>query len=295
MASTAGAQTRAQIELGGGILAAGEHAAYVRALEMLDSSRTVAWAIQPFTPSLERRLARLSDPSRDHPWAARFAEPDGNATGRAALDRSQRIGGVEFRLLRPDAQLIYNSALPVGINDGVLWAGRGTTLAAQGGFSARWKNIRMQFAPIVFRAQNQEFELAPNGQTGLGIYRDPRRPTQIDLPQRFGDEAYGRFDFGDSFIEADLFGLSAGFSNARISWGPARDHPLVHSVNPGGFPHVFFGTAKPLNIWFGDLHLRPDDDTPGGVEAGDESTDVIAKCRGERPGVAIEDGHLVAE
>jgi hypothetical protein len=27
-------------------------------------------------------------------------------------------------------------------------------------------------------------------------------------------------------------------------------------VNAGGFPHVFVGTAAPLNIWLGDLHVR---------------------------------------
>lgn len=232
-------------DLGGAVLAAGELTGYLRTRELLDSTRNVRWGLQPFSPAQERALDSLSSGSA-HPWQARLAE----------TRRARGLRGLQWTPLRPDVQFINNSQLPVGQNDGVLWAGRGLTMAAQWGVVARWGPLRAQFAPIAFRAQNADYVLYATGRTGLGVYRDPRRPTQIDRPQRFGDEPYGRVDLGDSFIELEWRGVHAGLSNARLQWGPAREYPLVQSVNGGGFPHAFIGTARPVSIGIGELHLR---------------------------------------
>lgn len=239
VASATAQQTPARLELGGAILAAGDQASYLRTLALLDSTREIPWSIQPFTPTLERRLAAPAGDGTTSPWAGRF-------TG----------GSATIQLLRPDVLAIHNSALPVGSNDGVLWAGRGSTVAAQAGVRAQWGRVRLQLAPIIFRAANADYDLLPNGQAGPWVFRDPRRPTQIDLPQRFGSDPYTRIDLGDSFIDVEAFGVAAGFSTARLSWGPARDYPLVQSVNAGGFPHVFIGTAAPVNVGIGTLHVR---------------------------------------
>ena len=60
----------------------------------------------------------------------------------------------------------FDAALPVDRNDGVLWAGRGATIALQGGLGAEWRWMRAQLAPVAFGAQNAGFALAPNGRTG---------------------------------------------------------------------------------------------------------------------------------
>ncbi len=253
LATPANAQRTSRLELGGAILAAGQEANYLRALGLTDTLRDVSWSIQPFTAALEARLARRTAGNASHPWAAQLAS---TAIGQPSAFAERAWGEVRYQLLRPDAQLIYNSALPVGMNDGVLWAGRGATVAAQAGIAARWKWLRVQLAPIAFHAQNADFDIAPNGQTGFRIYADGRYPLRIDLPQRFGNAPYGRLDPGDSFIEAQAFGVSAGFSTARLNWGPGRDHPLVQSTNAGGFPHGFIGTAAPVDIYIGDVQAR---------------------------------------
>jgi hypothetical protein len=248
----------ARIELGGAVLSGGEYAGYLRALSLLDSSRAVSWSIQPLTRTQERLLGRLTAPGVAHPWSARTVEGGAAAGAFARRGMTRAIGGapIAWRVLRPEFSVIYNSALPVGMNDGVLWAGRGTTVAAQAGVAAEWKFLRFQLAPIAFRAENADFEIAPNGQTGHLLFGDARYPRFIDVPQRFGDDAYGRFDWGDSFLEATLGPVQAGFSTARLQWSPARDHNLVLGTNSGGFPHFFAGTSKPFDIRIGTINTR---------------------------------------
>jgi hypothetical protein len=174
---------------------------------------------------------------------------------RRALGDSLRRP-VDWRILRPDMQAIVNTARPWGRNDGVVWAGRGLTAAIQGGVSARWGPLRLQLAPIAFRSQNAAFRLLPNGRTGALAFGDPRFPGNIDLPQRFGAAPYQRVDLGDSELSLSMFGLRGGVSSARQIWGPARDYPLVMSTNAGGFPHVFGGSARPLDIGIGTVEGR---------------------------------------
>src|SRR5947207_207657 len=39
-----------------------------------------------------------------------------------------------------------------------------------------------------------------------------------------------------------------GISTANQYWGPAHEFPIILGNNAAGFPHVFFGTASPLNL-----------------------------------------------
>jgi hypothetical protein len=110
-------------------------------------------------------------------------------------------------------------------------------------------------APEVFRAENQAFSLQPNGRGGNGVYADAYTPRTIDQPQRFGAGPYQRFDPGQSTIRLEAGPFSVGASTANEAWGPAA-HPLVLGTNAGGFPHLFAGTAHPLDLWIVSLHGR---------------------------------------
>jgi hypothetical protein len=74
--------------------------------------------------------------------------------------------------------------------------------------------------------------------------------------QAFGPSSYGRLDAGESFIRVEAFGASVGLSTARMTWGPAREYPLVMSTNAGGFTHAFIGTSEPANVWIGTVQAR---------------------------------------
>jgi hypothetical protein len=231
----AGAQAAPAVraDIGGAILANGDEMRFLRALARLDSARAVSPLIQPFGASHEAK------------WRARVGQ---STIAPSAAPR--------WRLLRPNVYMVFNSALPVAQNDGVVWAGRGMTVAAQGGVAADWRGIRAQFAPIVFSAENADFEIAPNGRPGFRQFGDARFPTRIDHPQRFGTERYSRFDWGESFVEVERLGILFGVSNARQQWGPLAEYALVVSSNSGGFTHVHVGTASPRDVRIGRVALR---------------------------------------
>jgi hypothetical protein len=241
MAAPAAAQGGGGERVSGEVFAGGELESYLRLLQTTGRSARYPWSLRGFSASEVDRLA-----PRDslHPWAGR-------------LDFSRRKeGGFEFHLHAPHTRMVFNSAFPYGGNDGPIWAGRGLTTAFQAGFTARYRQISLTVAPVGFRTENASFVLAPPLQPGGNAYSDWRRPTEIDLPQRYGADAYTRVDPGQSTLRADLGPVAAGISTANQYWGPASEYPLVLGNNAPGFAHVFAGTSRPLNLWIGRAHGR---------------------------------------
>jgi hypothetical protein len=109
---------------------------------------------------------------------------------------------------------------------------------------------------VAFRAENQSFPMMPNGESTRLRFADGQFPLMIDRPQRFGTTPYSRIDLGESTVRADLYGVTAGISTASQWWGPTDNFPYVLGNNAGGFPHVFFGTSKPANLWIARFHAR---------------------------------------
>lgn len=205
-----------------------------------------------------RRVAELAGDLPAHQWSLRpFEAGDngrGSATGRDpwGLDNEGRdTARLAFRWLPFVSQTIFNSALPAGNNDGALWAGRGLTVAAEGGFSARAGALSVTVYPTAFWAQNAPFELISNGQGGRLSYGDPTMLPTIDRPQRFGDQAYARVDPGQSTARLDIRALGVGGSTANRAWGPALESPLLLGNNAPGFPHLFAGTGRPVSVGIG--------------------------------------------
>jgi len=221
------------------IFAGSEFESYLRYLQTLGKSKPTVWSIRPFSPG---QIDGLMPTDSVHPWANRY---DFNQT---------KVTGFWYEFIRPTTGVIGNTSYPFGGNDGAIWAGKGLTAWAQAGVQARWGPVSATFAPIAFRSTNSEFDLMDNGQTGVLKYADGQFPTEIDRPQRFGAGAYSRADLGESTLRIDGGGLTAGISTASQWWGPTTDFAFILSNNAGGFPHVFFGTSKPVNIGFGTAH-----------------------------------------
>jgi hypothetical protein len=214
---------------------------YLRVLQVAGSSPLQPWSVRAFSPA---QLDRMAPQDSLHPWAQRYALGAGEEAG-PRLD-----------WIAPRAGLTYNSAVPFGGNDGAVWAGRGMTTAVQAGVAARYGPLSLTLAPVFFRAENRPFELMPNRRTGREVFADGRFPRAIDLPQRFGDEAYARLDPGQSTLRLDVRGVAVGLSSANQHWGPASEYPLLLGSNAPGFVHAFVGTSAPVDIWIGRLHGR---------------------------------------
>jgi hypothetical protein len=240
-ATPTAAQERPRVDLGGAFEVGGEAERYVRALQVAGIVPATMWTIQPFAPS-QAQLLRATAP---HPWRERFD---------SARRASSTAPGVHW--LCPSTRVIASSSFPFQVDHGPTWVGRGLTADAQAGVSAGWKIIYVQLAPLMYVSQNAGFPLAPNGFTNDERFADARFPGDIDAPQRFGPSAFVRLDAGNSEVSIDTRLVALGFSSAPQRWGPAHEYPLVLGPNAGGFPHVYAGTSKPLDLWLFQAHGR---------------------------------------
>ena len=240
MSPAASAQSESSVAgARGGIPAGFELDNYVRYLQTLGRVPLGAWGLRPFSAPQVDSLSKISGA---HPWQRSWLFKSDSARHFSVLPLAGNVG--------------INSAFPWGSNDGAVWAGRGVTTSLQGGVAATWGPMSLVLNPIVFSAQNSSFKLQPNGQTGNARFANGDFPTEVDLPQRFGDGAYTRFDWGQSTLRIDWFGVSAGFSTANQYWGPATVFPVVLGNNAAGIPHVFVGTERPTNIGVGKIQAR---------------------------------------
>jgi hypothetical protein len=189
---------------------------------------------------LERylRAAALLDSTGAQQW-----------TIRPSVASAPRIG-----LTDAWVSLVENTKFPYGFNDGPVWAGRGLTLSASAGAELIRPHISVTLAPMIFVAENAEFNVGDNGLSGDRRFADLLRPDAIDLPQRFGAKSYAAFNPGESEIAVSGFGLTGGVSSRSQIWGPAYEHPLILGNNAGGIPRVFAGTQAPLDLRWIAVH-----------------------------------------
>jgi hypothetical protein len=230
-----------EAKVNGEVFAGEELEEYLRLLQAAGKSAAYPWSVRGLSSAEVHRLA-----PRDtvHPWSGRYDF------------RQDTSRAVELQLHAPRTRAIFNSAFPYGGNDGAVWAGRGLTTAVQAGLTARWRQLSLTLAPVLFRAENRSFPLVPHFLSDSAALLDWRRPGQIDLPQRYGEGAYGRIDPGQSTLRADLGPFTAGLSTANQSWGPASEYPLILGNNAAGFLHAFAGTSRPMNLRIGRGHGR---------------------------------------
>lgn len=222
------------------VFAGSELESYLRFMQISGEGAPYPWSIRAFSPGEVRRLAP-SDTT--HPWARRYR------TAAADSDTALRL-----QIILPRVSSTFNSAFPFGGNNGPVWEGKGLTSTFSAGFSALYGAVSITVAPIAFWSQNADFEVVEHTRSETHPLADPRRPTQIDLPQRFGEGSFGRIDPGQTTLRVDVKGIAAGLSTANQVWGPAEEYPLLIGVNAPGFLHGFLGTSQPVNVWIGDIH-----------------------------------------
>ena len=211
---------------------------YLRYLQTLGKVPDRPWSSRGFS---ERELRKMLATDSAGPWKERF------------VDDSREFAGIRIGFIQPNVSLRYNTGFAYGSNDGPIWAGRGLTSAVQMGFHAGWKFLSLKIAPIAFRAENREFDIASTGRSGLAQFGNPDFGG-VDLPQRFGASAYAQVDPGESTLRIDLPFVTAGVSTANQGWGPGHSFPILLGNNAAGFPHAFAGSSEPVNIWIARLH-----------------------------------------
>ncbi|MFA6937507.1 MAG: capsule assembly Wzi family protein [Treponema sp.] len=174
---------------------------------------------------------------------------------------------LKWKIYGPSWYNSYNTAAPYGQNDGALWQGVGYNTSFT--FGARFEayGLELTVKPVVCFSQNAEFEyITPNysGTTyaGKADTYGYYGVQYIDAPQRFGNEPFFTFDWGDTEIRYTWNTLTAGFGTQAIWLGPAQLNPIISSNNATSYPKVDIGLRKtslymPWFGWYlGDVEFR---------------------------------------
>ena len=158
--------------------------------------------------------------------------------------------------LLPEVRMVSNSALPFTLNDGPLWAGRGTNAMYTAGVDVRVRMFRLVAAPQFTTSENRSFQTIPFPQGNAdsrNVWANPFHPAEssIDMPLRFGDGKLRRTDFGQSSLTATVYGIDAGVATENVWWGPGQQNAILLSNNAPGFAHAFLRTHDGLQTRVG--------------------------------------------
>ena len=177
----------------------------------------------------------------------------------AQLDTAQeQLGSWDVTLLAPEIESVWNSDLPVSMNDGALWAGAGLNVRLAMGVRLRVGRATLILAPDVLHERNAPFQFFPFDQ-----YADPARkrhadpfhplPESIDKPVRFGNEPLTEIGTGQSSLTVGAGPVSLGAATENSWWGPGIRNGIIMSNHAAGFPHLVARTSRPIETKIGAL------------------------------------------
>jgi hypothetical protein len=216
-------------------------------------------------------LPQVLDDSTDR---FRLGELQSGARGAALVLRSPSslsdpatIGAPTAALgvLLPQVLLVHNSAIPFSVNNGALWAGRGTNAQVVAGFRLETPVLRVIVAPEFVSSENREFHLPADALHPPPPLPEDRSPFgypyytgefATDIPLRFGAERITRVHPGQSSITLQSYWAAGGVATENHWWGPGIRNALVLSNNAPGFPHGFVRTRRPVPTLLGNLEAR---------------------------------------
>ncbi|MEQ8580723.1 MAG: capsule assembly Wzi family protein [Marinoscillum sp.] len=159
-----------------------------------------------------------------------------------------------FHVLPVVTSVSVNSKYPRGYNDGPVWKGKGANADVNFGVKGHYGILHYTLAPVVFFAQNADFERVNRGvNDSLYNYQFSSR---IDWIQRYGPDPITKFSLGQSEVRLVWKGLTLGASTQNITMGPANVNPIMLSNNGPMFPHIDFGTDTPIETKIGDFEFR---------------------------------------
>jgi hypothetical protein len=151
---------------------------------------------------------------------------------------------------------VFHSGYADDRNDGALFGGRGLSTEVGAGAEARWRWLSLAAAPLAIWQENRAYDVPAAPFEGYSPFANPFNLGNIDLPTRFGPDAFWTLHPGQSYARLDAFGVALGFSSESLWWGPGQRNSLLLSNTAGGFPHLFLGTSRAVNVWIGWLEAE---------------------------------------
>lgn len=215
-------------------------------------------------PSLERKVplcAATSMGADSGGTATAAARLPGMARGDAAVgatpDDAPLAAGRSWRLEALPVRLrtLYNSAYPLDVNTGAVWAGAGVSSSLELGGELVVGPVTASLYPLVAFQQNSEFPIRETARRGGSRYEYAGH-VNIDWPQRHGDDAFWTMHPGQSSVRVEGWSMAIGFSTENLWIGPAQRAPLMMSSTAPGFPHAFLSTTAPLRTPVGTFEAQ---------------------------------------
>ena len=167
-------------------------------------------------------------------------------------------GAPTLQFLAPGLRYVWNSASAFSLNDGAMWAGRGTNVLVRAGVRARFGPVQIVLAPEITYSRNRPFEVFPGREPGRSTYSSPWHigAESADLPLRFGDQPLRVVGPGQSSITVFTGPVAVGASTENQWWGPGIRNAIVMSDNAQGIPHLFLRTSRPVRTPLGPVEAR---------------------------------------
>jgi hypothetical protein len=168
-----------------------------------------------------------------------------------------------MRVYGPELFASFNTAAPYGQNDGALWQGKGFNSSFTAGIRFTGYGVEATFKPQIAFSQNLAFELMhSNYDSEYGYFWGSSGAYGADAPQRFGNEPFFTYDWGDSEIRYSWKTLTIGFGTQAIWLGPSYLNSILHSNNAPSYPHLDIGlrrqkvTIPGINWYMGDVEFH---------------------------------------
>lgn len=175
-----------------------------------------------------------------------------------ALSDTLPAGDGQLAWIAPMVSGTFNSRIPLSMNDGGRWSGRGMNATLLGGFRARWRWVHLTVAPEISASRNRQFPVLPSPSDSMSPFMNPFHPSgyTIDAPLRFGTEPFTTLLPGQSSIEARSKYVAGGFSSENLWWGAGIRTGIVMSNNAAGVPQAYLRTATPVRTPVGSWEAR---------------------------------------
>ncbi|HKK93590.1 MAG TPA: hypothetical protein VJ925_09150 [Longimicrobiales bacterium] len=130
--------------------------------------------------------------------------------------------------------------------DGLAAPAVGAVISASAGVLWRHGPLEVRVMPEVAWHQNDDVAIPSSSLPGARQYGYQWRP--IDLPFRFGPDAFALIGAGRSGVRLHFSGLSVGLDAEPVRWGPSLRYPLLLSGQQASLPRVGLRTEQPFDL-----------------------------------------------
>lgn len=158
-----------------------------------------------------------------------------------------------FKILPIRNTLAFNTDRPYGWGNNLMVPNVGFQNYTSAGFNTKFHFINIQLQPEVVAAQNRPYSGFSDNFPSSVIRDRFFYWNNGDFPERFGEDIYYNFWWGQSKVSVNAGGFEVGISTENLWWGPGQFNALTFSNNAQGFPHLTLNSIKPISTFLGSF------------------------------------------